>query len=105
MKEEFIGEKIEPQVSKDAPRPLSFVWRGKEHKVAEILNEWVDTGFGQLPARSRKWYTRRHRRYFIVRDSFGELFEIYLDYANRKAKTWWLTKRLSIAGDERPCTD
>jgi hypothetical protein len=29
----------------------------------------------------------------VVKDSAGDTFEIYLDYANRKKQTWWLVKK------------
>ncbi len=90
---EFLGEKIEVERDPKFPRPVSFKWRDEVHVVAEVLEEWVDTGFGTAPERSRKWFTRRHRRYFIVRDSAGDVFEIYLDYANRSNQTWWLVKK------------
>jgi hypothetical protein len=92
--EEFIGEKIEVEKAETSPRPMRFTWRGRDHDVAEVLHEWVDKGFGGLGPRSRKWYTRRHRRHFVVRDAEGQVFEIYLDYANRQKRTWWLLHRL-----------
>ena len=76
-----------------SPRPVRFMWREEVHDVAEVLHERVDIGFGGLPTRSRKWYTRRHRRYYVVRDSQGDVFEMYLDYANRKKPTWWLVEK------------
>ena len=91
--ERFLAERIEVERDPRFPRPISFTWRGESHAVAEILEEWVDTGFGTVPERSRKWYNRRHRRYFVVRDSAGDVFEIYLDYANRSNQTWWLVAR------------
>jgi hypothetical protein len=91
--QEFLGEQIEVEQSKTSPRPVRFKWRGKAHEVVEVLRVRVDTGFGGLPPRSRKWYTRRHRRYYVVKDSAGDTFEIYLDYANRKKQTWWLVKK------------
>ncbi len=93
--DEFIGEAIEVERSPDSPRPARFRWRGEDHDVAEILKEWVDIGFGGLPRRSRRWYTRRHRRYFVLRDAKGAVFELYLDYSNRSRPTWFLTKRLA----------
>jgi len=90
--QEFLGERIEVERDEKLPRPVSFKWRGKVHSVADVLQEWVDTGFGTTPERSRKWYNRRHRRYYVVRDSSGDVFELYLDYANRSNQTWWLTK-------------
>ena len=64
----------------------------------EVLNERVDTGYGG-PPRSQKWYTRRHRRYYVVRDSGGDVFKIYLDYANRKKPTWWLVEKWEKKSD------
>jgi len=93
--EEFIGERIEVAKEATSPRPLRFRWRGEDHDVVEVLREWVDTGFSGLPSRSRKWYNRRHRRCYVVRDAEGRIFEIYLDYANRRKRTWWLLQRLA----------
>jgi len=93
MMGEFFGEKIEVVKAEMSPRPVRFKWRGVTYDVAEVLHERVDIGFGDLPHRSRKWYTRRHRRYYIVSDSAGSVFEMYLDYANRRKQTWWLVKR------------
>ena len=90
---EFFDEKIEVEMAEGFPRPIRFTWRGEVHEVTEIIAEHVDAGFGMLPPRSRKWYTRRHRRYYTVMDSAGEVFDMYLDYADRKNKTWWLVKR------------
>jgi len=91
---EFVGEEIEVETAESSPRPVRFTWRGQVHEVAEILAEGVDTGFGLLPPGSRKWYTRRHRRRYVIKDSAGDIFEIYLDYANRRNLTWRLVKRM-----------
>ena len=91
--EAFIGQNIEVGKAEASPRPLRFRLAGQIHDVAEVLHERVDTGFGSLPPGSRKWYTRRHRRYYTVRDSEGDVFEMYLDYSNRRKRTWWLVKR------------
>jgi hypothetical protein len=91
--EEFFGEQIEVEKEETSPRPRRFTWRGEVHHVAEVLNERVDAGFGGLPRRSRKWYRRRHRRYYVVKDAKGDVFEIYLDYSNRQKLSWWLITR------------
>jgi len=93
MVEEFVGERIEVEKAETSPRPVRFKWRGAVYDVVEVLDERVDTGYGGLPPRSQKWRTRRHRRYYVVRDSQGEVFKIYLDYANRKKPTWWLVEK------------
>jgi hypothetical protein len=99
--EEFFGEQIEVQKAETSPQPLRFTWRGEDHEVIEVLEERVDTGYGVLPPRSRKWYTRRHRRYFVVRDKKGDVFEIYLDYGNRQKQSWWLVKKFDKQGGQR----
>ena len=91
--QELLGETIEVEQAKTSPRPIRFKWRGRTHDIVKVLQVRVDTGFGSMPPRSRKWYTRRHRRYYVVKDSEGDTFEIYLDYANRKKRTWWLVKK------------
>ena len=91
---EFISERIEVEKAETSPRPVRFCWRGEQHDVVEVLSERVDIGFGALPPRSRKWYNRRHRRYYVLRDTEGNVFEIYLDYANRRKPTWWLAERI-----------
>jgi len=89
---EFIGEEIEVETARDSPRPVRFTWRGEVHEIAEILAEGIDTGFGQLPPQSRRWFTRRHRRRYVVKDFAGDTFEMYLDYADRRNITWRLVK-------------
>jgi hypothetical protein len=91
--EELLAEGIEVRQAGTSPRPVRFTWRGKVHDIVEVLQMRVDTGFGDMPPRSRRWYTRRHRRYYVVKDSDSDTFEIYLDYANRRQRTWWLAKR------------
>jgi hypothetical protein len=93
--EEFVGEQIEVEKAETSPRPICFTWRGQSHDVAEVLHEWVDKGFGGIPPGSRRWYNRRHRRHYVVKDADGQVFEIYLDYANRQKRTWWLLYRLA----------
>jgi hypothetical protein len=98
MMEEFIGERIEVEKAETSPRPVRFTWRGAVHDIAEVLDERVDIGYGELPPRSQKWRTRRHRRYYVVKDSQGDVFEMYLDYSNRKKPTWWLVEKRAGRG-------
>ena len=91
--DEFIGETIEVEQASTGPEPVRFKWRGEEYEIEEILSVWVDTGHGLLPSRSRKWYTRRHRRYYAVKDRGGGIFEMYLDYSDRSKPIWFLVKR------------
>ena len=91
--EEFLGEQIEVEQAAQSPRPVRFKWRGRTHDVVQVLDEYVDAGFGSLPPASRKWYTRRHRRYYVVKDSQDTFFKIYLDYSNRRKRSWWLVEK------------
>ena len=95
---EFVGERIQVQKDATSPRPISFKWRGRLYVVAEMLEEWVDAGFGSTPTASRVWYNRHHRRYYVVRTTSGDIFKLYYDYANRKSPTWWLVGK----GEESP---
>ena len=95
MPQQFIGESIQVDTVGGSPRPQSFRWRGEHHTVAQILDEHVDVGFGSLPVHSRTWWNRRHRRYFRVCDTNGDIFELYMDYAHRRTPSWWLVKKAS----------
>ena len=92
---QFIGDEIEVEQAPASPRPVRFTWRGTRHEIAQVMAERVDTGYGDHPPRSRRWFTRRHRRYFVVKDSAGEVFEMYLDYSDKRQFRWFLTKRVS----------
>jgi hypothetical protein len=92
--EQFVGERLDVEQEDGAPAPRRFTWRGDVHLVAQVLHQWVDAGFGPgHPGRSRRWYTRRHRRYFVVCDEAGDQFEMYLDYADKAHHSWWLVRR------------
>jgi len=91
--DEIIAQPIEVERAPDSPRPVRFRWRDEVHEVVEVDREWVDTGYGSLPRRSRRWFNRRHRRCFVVRDAKGERFTLYLDYSNRSRPTWFLASR------------
>ena len=90
---EFLGERIEVETGESSPQPVRFRWRGDVFDVAEVVREWVDTGFGATAPASRVWYMRHHRRYYLVRATTGDVFKLYFDYANRKKPTWWLVSR------------
>jgi hypothetical protein len=110
----FIGEAIEPRfehppaLSKKPPCPRSFVWRGREYRVVEILSEWHDherrghSAQNMRPehaatARQRgSWGVGRH--YFRVRCENGDLFELYYDRAprdvSRRGGGWFLYRQV-----------
>jgi hypothetical protein len=91
--ETFICERITVSCEGAPAQPVSFVWRKKEYRVAAVKGSWHDWGFARS-APSKDWRSRRHRTYFRVQTEEGEVFEIYLDRANRGNPTWILHKRV-----------
>ncbi len=92
--DEFISEPIDVERASDGPAPARFMWRGQNHEVSQVIRSYVDIGYGDHPPMSRRWYTRRHRRYYTVKDASGAVYQMYLDYSNKSKPTWWLVKRL-----------
>lgn len=96
---EFIAEPLQ-QVAFDTGRlaagepgdPLSFSWRGQEHRVTEVLDRWK----GVAPDRTHgggELYVEKH--WFRFRTSTGYTMTVYFDRAaSRTAKRfgsrWWL---------------
>ena len=52
---------------REAQRPVSFVWRGKEHEVETILDKWYE---GRVDS------TRMPMLYFRVQTRSGDIFLI-----------------------------
>lgn len=92
--EGYVGEAIEVEQLPDSPGPIRFHWRGETYEVKAILREWVDISHGEAPERSRKWYTRRHRRYYEVQDEKGDRFILYLDYTKR-SRRWFMDRKIT----------
>lgn len=94
MSPQFISEQIRVTTDGEIKQPISFAWKGTEYRVTEILLSWFDWGFPP-GASQRDWRTRRHRNYYRVRTSSGEVFEIYLDRATPSGSSeWYLYQRL-----------
>jgi|GEM_PF-364735 len=89
----FIGEKIEVVTSEEEPTPLSFIWRGKEYKIEEIVRSWHDHGFSPAAPAKRSWLLRHHRNVYVVRTEGDERFEIYLDRGSGR-RDWYLYREL-----------
>jgi len=70
MKAKFVGEEIEVP-EKRPGAPASFVWRGKEYKVAKVESSQRVLDF------QKSWWRRRHRDYYVVRAENGQVFKIY----------------------------
>lgn len=109
MKEELISEAIKPvaesmdpsRMARGAPGlPGRFVWRGKEHAIAEVLDEWKETG--DCRSGSPERYVRKH--WFRVRTTDGDEMKIYFERQARsqreKKSRWWLYTVLPGAGSD-----
>lgn len=95
----FVGEKIAVETDGAIKQPVSFRWRGGEHRVAEVLLSWFDWGF-PAGSKQRDWKARRHRNYFRVRTTAGDVFEIYLDRGNKRGPgEWYLFQKLDETSD------
>ena len=94
----FIGKEIEVTTGGEVKAPVSFRLEDRQYIIAEILEQWPDYGYGKQPPKRKKWYHRRHRNYYRVKTTEGEVYEIYYDRgANLKypeLKKWFLTRQL-----------
>ncbi len=80
MSREFIGREIQVTTGGEVKVPISFTLDGQTYIISEIVQAWVDRGFGPTSAgRKKRWWQRRHRNYYTVRTPQGEIFEIYYD--------------------------
>lgn len=98
MSPKFIGQEIEVTTSGDIKVPVSFRWDNRDYIIADILEQWPDYGFGKQPPKRKKWYHRRHRNYYRVKITEGDVFEIYYDrgtsLSHPKLKKWYLSRQL-----------
>jgi hypothetical protein len=97
----FIGESIAvefdqpPLVEKKPPCPDRFIWRGETYRIAEVLNEWMDTTRRGRMARNMRpshlstaaqrgsWGVGRY--YFRVRTGSEQVFDLYYDREPKSA--------------------
>jgi len=84
---EFIDEDIDVRIAEKPGPPTSFVWRGAEYVIAEIVQQHT-----QLDLQAA-WWKRRHRDYYVVRTATGETFEIYFNRGPGR-RYWVLYRRL-----------
>jgi hypothetical protein len=87
---EFIGEEVAVSFDKKPGPPSSFVWRGEEHRVAEVrsMRRVLDV--------RNPWWQRRHRDYYQVKTDAGDVFELYL-HRGPGRRYWVLYRRLDGA--------
>ena len=67
----FVDEEIEVHFAEKPGPPTSFVWRGEEHRIAEILEEHT------VIDKQAAWWKRRHRTHYTVKTDAGETFRLY----------------------------
>ena len=98
MPPQFFSQEIEVTVSGGIKAPTSFRLGDQEYLISDILEAWHDHGFGLTPLRRRKWWQRRHRNYYRVKTTQGEVFEIYYDRGTSlkrpELKKWFLYRQL-----------
>jgi hypothetical protein len=114
----FIGEPIKvhfsrpPALEKIPGPPDSFLWRGTEYPILEVLSEWHDyrrrgrmarnmqPKHAATAARRGSWGVGRD--YYRVRTPGGRIFDLYYDRAPKDADQrkggWFLDKELAAAG-------
>ena len=110
----FIVESIEvhfdkpPVLEKKPECPDSFIWRGKNYPITEVLSEWVDYGRrGRMARNMRPTHAKVASSrgswgvgcfYFRVRTESGKIFELYYDRApkdvNDRKGGWFLYREL-----------
>jgi hypothetical protein len=93
MTPEFYSEEIEVERDEKTKYPVSFVWRGKEYPIKEVIAFWPDFSFPRSGAKRKRWWQRRHRNYYRVLTEDDQVFEIYFDRGS-KEEAWVLYARL-----------
>jgi hypothetical protein len=98
MAPQFFSREVEVTVSGEVKVPTSFRLDEREYVILEILLAWPDHSFGQTGSRRKRWWQRRHRNYYRVRTTEGEVFEIYYDRGTSlrhpERKKWYLYRQL-----------
>jgi hypothetical protein len=90
---EFISEEIEITREEKTRNPVSFVWRGKEHKIKEIIAFWPDFSYPKSGAKRKRWWQRKHRNYYRILTEEEEVFEIYFDRGSKR-EVWILYTKI-----------
>ncbi|MBI4337067.1 MAG: hypothetical protein HY683_04470 [Chloroflexi bacterium] len=92
----FLGQEVEVTAGGLLSEPLAFRLKGREHRVAQVLATWADYGYPSERLSYRRWWMRRHRTYYRVRTTDGEVYELYLDRGTRleARRRWFLTRQL-----------
>jgi hydroxyacylglutathione hydrolase len=89
---QFVDEPIAVEYGGARFGPRSLTWRSRVYPVEQVLREWQDFQTPAYAGHARGWLHRRHRNYYLVRTTSGEVLELYLDRAGGQ-RTWVLVKR------------
>jgi len=98
MAPQFYAREIEVTTGSEVQVPASFRLGDQEYVISQILDAWHDYGFGRSPLRHKKWWQRRHRNYYRIKTTQGEIFEIYFDRGTSlkhpEYRKWFLYRQL-----------
>jgi len=98
MAQQFFGREVKVTVGGEVKVPTSFRLDDREYAISEIIAAWQDYGFGPDERRRKRWWQRRHRNYYRVKTTEGEVFEIYYDRGTSlkhpERKKWVLHRQL-----------
>ena len=98
MAPQFFGKEIKVTVSGEVKVPTAFCLGEREYAISEIIDAWPDHGFGPSSSRHKRWWQRRHRNYYRVKTTEGEVFEIYYDRGTNlkypERKKWFLHRQV-----------
>lgn len=99
MAPRFFGREVEVRISGEVKTPISFRLDEREYIISEIVAAWPDYGFGPTAeGRKKRWWQRRHRNYYQVKTTEGDVFEIYYDRGTSlkhpERKKWFLHRQL-----------
>ena len=98
MAPQFFGQEVQVTVSGEVKVPTAFRLGEREYVISELIVAWPDHGFGLDERRRKRWWQRRHRNYYRVRTTEGEVFEIYYDRGanlnHPERKKWFLHRQL-----------
>jgi len=112
---QFISEPVEvyfvkpPALEKTPVAPDGFIWRGHDHRVVQVLSEWVDfSRHGRMARNMQPKHaavaTRRGswgvgEFHFQVQTDSGQIFQLYYDRAPKDADhrkgEWFLFQELA----------
>ncbi|MBM4030824.1 MAG: cytoplasmic protein [Planctomycetes bacterium] len=105
MGKSFVCEPIEPIIeTMDSRRmargepglPRRFRWRGAEHEIAEVLEQWRETG--PCKSGSDEEYVRKH--WYRIRTTAGVEMRLYFERQPRSARErkarWWLHSMIEV---------